>query len=67
MPYLALNERDTHLGTAKAAAYVVTGAFDAKACGEFVVPGRNTPTLLDPFEEALNQVAHPVSVWAKSR
>jgi hypothetical protein len=35
-------------------------------CGEFVIPGGDTPALLDPVEEALDQIARPVQIWAKT-
>jgi hypothetical protein len=33
---------------------------------EFVILGGDAPTLLDPVEEALDQVACPVQIWAKT-
>src|SRR3954454_4227238 len=35
-------------------------------CGEFVIPGSDAPALLDPVEEALDQIACPVQIWAKT-
>jgi hypothetical protein len=29
-------------------------------CGEYVIPGGDAPALLDPVEEALDQIARPV-------
>ena len=36
-------------------------------CGEFVVRGRNTPRLLDPVEEALDQIAGLVHAYLEVR
>jgi hypothetical protein len=34
--------------------------------GDFAIAGSDAPALLDPVEEALDQIARPVQIWAKT-